>query len=62
MLKTLVMKIMAVVKRIPIAEGGSYAGGNQYGSHRRKQINHNGVGLGARGPKNGWGSKGGPGY
>lgn len=30
MLKMLVMKMMAVVKRIPIAEGGSYAGGNLY--------------------------------
>ncbi|MDB5781473.1 hypothetical protein [Caballeronia mineralivorans] len=62
MLKMLVVKIIAVIKRIPIAESGGYAGGYQYGVRRRKQINHNGVGLGARGPKNGWGSKGGPGY
>lgn len=62
MLKTLIMKIMAVLKRIPIAEGGSYAGGNQYGGHRRERISHSGVGLGARGPKNRWGSKDGSGY
>ncbi|CAE6842197.1 hypothetical protein [Paraburkholderia aspalathi] len=60
--KKVALKVLDLIKRIPIAEGpAAYNGGNSYGS-RSKRVNHNGVGLGAPGPKNKFGMNGRSGY
>ncbi|SAL32509.1 hypothetical protein AWB69_02840 [Caballeronia udeis] len=62
MLKKAALKVLELIKRIPIAAGpGGYNGGNSYGGPA-KGINHNGVGLGAPGPKNKFGMNGRSGY
>lgn len=61
-LKSAVLKVLELFKRIPVVqEAGGYRGSNSYRGPA-KGVNHNGVGLGAPGPKNKFGMNGHSGY
>jgi hypothetical protein len=61
-LREVAQKVLAWIKRIPIDDDDEGCiPGNPYCGPQHP-VNHNGVGLGARGPKNDWGASGGVGY